>query len=75
MLAECDGAGVDGGTDDGEVRTPHIGIRRERGPMGSWARGPHRFEAVLYDATGHGWVLPLGLPAAAINNALLAVAA
>lgn len=24
-------------------------------------------------ATGHGWVLPLGLPAAAINNALLAV--
>lgn len=25
--------------------------------MGSWARGPHRFEAVLYDATGHGWVL------------------
>lgn len=24
-------------------------------------------------ATGHGWVLPLGLPAAAINNALLAM--
>ena len=24
-------------------------------------------------ATGHGWILPLGLPAAAINNALLAV--
>jgi hypothetical protein len=24
-------------------------------------------------ATGHGWLLPLGLPAAAINNALLAV--
>ena len=24
-------------------------------------------------ASGHGWILPLGLPAAAINNALLAV--
>lgn len=54
--SHCDGGEVDG-IDDAARRKPPIGLRRERGPMGSWSRGPHRFEAVMYDATGHGWVL------------------
>jgi len=57
QAAQCDGGDMGGTGAEAVRRGPHIGVRPERRPMGAWRRGPRRFEAVLYDATGHGWVL------------------